>query len=89
MTATGGGTASATATATSTGAGYVPNNSQMASETINASSSTTSASSYISGVTLGIPSTGTNTFAITLPNGGTDTITLTFTVDAQGNWSIE
>lgn len=89
VTATGGGTASASATATSTGAGYVPDNTQMASGTINASSLTTTASSYISGVTLGIPASGTNTFAITLPNGGSDTITLTFTVDAEGNWSIE
>ena len=44
---------------------------------------------YINGVTLTAPSTGTRTFAVTLPNGTNDTITLTITVDSGGNWSIE
>lgn len=44
---------------------------------------------YINGVTLTAPSSGTRTFAITLPNGDNDTITLTVTVDSSGNWSIE
>ena len=89
VTATGGGTASATASATGNQAGYVPANGQIGTGTIAAPNQTTSASSYISGVTLGIPASGTNSFSVTLPNGGSDTLTLTFTVDANGNWSIE
>lgn len=89
VTATGGGSAAASASASSTQAGYVPSGETMCSGTINASSKTTTATSYISGVTLGIPASGTNTFAITLPNGSNDTITLTITVDTNGNWTIE
>ena len=88
ITAQGGGTASASVAATSTAAGYIPNNTQLATGTVQGNAST-SASSYISGVNLGVPSTGTNSFSITLPNGGSDTITLTFVVDANGNWAIE
>ena len=44
---------------------------------------------YINGVTINKPSSGTRTFSITLPNGGNDTITLTVTVYANGDWSIE
>ena len=88
VTATGGGTASASVSASVTGSGYVANGSTLDSQTIVASSQLTTASSFISGVTLGIPQTGTNTFTITLPNGD-DTVTLTFTVDQSGNWSIE
>ena len=64
ITATGGGTAAASASASSTQAGYVPSGETMCSGTINASSQTTTATSYISGVTLGIPASGTNTFAL-------------------------
>lgn len=88
VTATGGGTASASASASVSQVGYLADNA-IAPATINAASQTTTAASYISGVTLGIPDSGTNTFAVTLPNGDNDTITLTFTVDAYGNWSIE
>ena len=87
--ATGGGTASAAVIATGNNAGYAPSGTQLGTGTITASSSTTTASSYISGVILEAPSSGTRTFTITLPNGASDTITLTFTVDATGNWSIE
>ena len=44
---------------------------------------------YINGVTMTSPEDGTRTFSVTLPNGENDTITLTFTVDPDGNWSIE
>lgn len=44
---------------------------------------------YINGVTIVAPASGTRTFSITLPNGANDTITLTVTVDSDGNWSIE
>lgn len=44
---------------------------------------------YINGVTITPPASGSRTFAITLPNGENDTITLTVTVDSSGNWSIE
>ena len=44
---------------------------------------------YINGVSITAPESGTRTFAITLPNGTNDTITLTVTVDSDGNWSIE
>ena len=44
---------------------------------------------YINGVTITAPESGTRMFAITLPNGENDTITLTVTVDYEGNWSIE
>lgn len=42
---------------------------------------------YINGVTLATPSSGTNSFTITIPNGDS-TITLTFTVDSNGNTVI-
>lgn len=84
VTATGGGTASASATATTTAAGYVPNNTQIGSATINASNASTTASSFISGVTLQKPATGNITFAVTIPSGA-KTETLTFNVYANGN----
>lgn len=80
----GGGTASASAAAVTTAAGYVLNNTQLASATINASNASTSESSFISGVTIERPETGTNTFAITVPNGNS-TVTFTFNVSASGD----
>lgn len=48
-----------------------------------------SAISYnIPGVAIPVPSSGTNSFYITLPNGVGDTITLTFTVDSEGNSDV-
>lgn len=89
ITATGGGTASASVSAISSQAGYIPSNSTLDTETIAASSQSTTASTFISGVTLTAPSTGTRTFSITIPNGSNDTLTLIFTVDDQGNTTIE
>ena len=42
----------------------------------------------IEGVEIAIPSSGTNSFYVTLPNGANDTITLIFTVDSNGNSDI-
>ena len=55
--------------------------------TIDAASQKTSVSSYISGVTLVAPVSGTNSFSITVPNGDT-TVTFTFVVDSDGNTHI-
>lgn len=87
IVATGGGTASASVSATSTAAGYVPNNETLDTATVNATSQTTTAQSYISGVTLTVPETGTRTFSITVPNGNT-TATFVFNVDAEGSVTI-
>lgn len=42
----------------------------------------------IEGVEVTIPESGTNSFYVTLPNGENETITLIFTVDAEGNSDI-
>ena len=88
ITSTGGGLASAYVTALGNHPGYVPSNGLLATDIITSSISTTTATTYISGVTLLAPVSGTRSFSITLPNGS-DTITLTFTVDATGSWSVE
>jgi len=87
VTATGGGTASATASVVSQTAGYVPSGTTFGSGTVNAPSQTTMASTYISGVSLTKPNTGTRSFFITVPNGSS-TQTVTFTVDASGNVTV-
>lgn len=89
VNATGGGTASAVAEADVTQDGYIPENAGITPATINAQSATTTASSYLAGVTLQAPASGTRSFSITLPNGSSDTITLMFTVDSNGNWTVE
>lgn len=89
ITATGGGTASASASVTASQSGYAKAGTAIGSGTIVAESQTTTAASYISGVSIPVPTSGTNSFSVTLPNGASDTITLTFTVDASGNWSFE
>ena len=42
----------------------------------------------IPGIEIPAPSSGTNSFYVTLPNGANDTITLLFTVDSNGNSDI-
>lgn len=42
----------------------------------------------IPGMVLPKPTSGTNTFYITVPNGSSGTVTFTFTVDANGNTTI-
>ncbi len=88
VTATGGGSAAASVSAVSSQAGYVPANETLDTETIAAASQTTSASSFISGVTLTAPESGTRSFSITVPNGNS-TVTFTYTVDSTGNVYIE
>ena len=88
ISATGGGTASATASVVSQTAGYVPSGSTVGSGTVNASSSTTVASSYISGVNLEAPVSGTRSFSVTVPKGDS-TQTVTFTVDSNGNVLVD
>lgn len=87
VTAVGGGTASASASAVCSQAGYAPSGENIGTGTIDAASQTTSVSSYISGVTLVAPESGTNSFSITVPNGDT-TVTFTFVVDSNGNTHI-
>ena len=86
--ATGGGTAAASVNATSSQAGYMPAGTAIDSKTINAASQSTTAVSYISGVTIPVPASGTNVFTVTLPNGEGDTITMDFEVDSNGNSNI-
>lgn len=84
VTATGGGTASATASVVSQTAGYVPSGETVGSGTVNAQNTTTVASSFISGVTLSAPTSGTRSFSVTVPNGNSMQ-TVTFTVDSNGD----
>ncbi len=84
ITSTGGGTASANVSALSTAAGYVPDNTTMDTDTINAGSTTTTASAFISGVNIETPETGTRTFSVTVPNGSS-TVTFTFNLNSNGN----
>ena len=42
----------------------------------------------IPGMIISKPTSGTNTFYITVPNGSSGTVTFTFTVDANGNTTI-
>lgn len=53
-----------------------------------AASSASSQTKYLTGVTINKPSSGTRTFAITVPNG-TGTITFNFKVDSSGNVWVE
>jgi len=87
VTATGGGTATATINTTVSQAGYAPSG-PFASGTANASSTTTTASSYLAGVTIPAPASGDNEFSITVPNDVYDPIMLTFSVDSNGNSEI-
>ena len=87
ISAVGGGSASASATATGSTEGYLPTGT-CATGTLSASSTTTTVTSYIAGVTIPIPASGTNTFFVTLPNGENDTITLYFEVDSEGNSNV-
>ena len=48
----------------------------------------TAGTKTIQGVEITAPSSGTNSFYVTLPNGINDTITLIFTVDSEGNSDI-
>lgn len=72
-----------------TTAGYTPINNSFAS-TSAVASRTSSTTKYITGVTLNAPSSGTNAFEITVPNGSLlDFITFRFTVDSSGNVYVD
>lgn len=43
----------------------------------------------VTGINIPVPESGTNTFSVTVPNGTNDTVIFTFTVDANGNTTIE
>ena len=88
ITVTGGGRAYCSAGATVTQPGYLGSDIS-SSETIDAPFKSASSVVYVSGATLEAPASGTRTFDITLPNGDNDTITLTFTVNSDGSWSVE
>jgi len=87
VTATGGGSATAAVTATTNAAGYAPPSTQLGTASIRSIAETTTQTKYISGVTIPKPASGSNAFAVTVPNG-TSTQTITFTVDASGNVTI-
>ena len=85
ITATGGGTASVTAQANITTAGYLPSGNNLFSAALNASSNTTTATKYISGITL----PKAKSFAVTLTaNTTTDNSKLTVTNNAYRNVEI-
>lgn len=82
------GSGSASATAAITTAGYAAETTSFAEGT-STSSSTVTATKYLTGVTLVSPSEGTRYFDITVPNGNTsDFITFRFTVDTAGNVTV-
>lgn len=82
------GSGSASATAAITTAGYAAETASFAEGT-STSSSTVTATKYLTGVTLVAPSEGTRYFDITVPNGNTsDFITFRFTVDTAGNVTV-
>lgn len=87
VTSTGGGTAAALVSTAASQAGYLPSGTAD-STTINASSNTTTETKYISGVTIQTPASGTRTFSVTVPNDNS-TVTFTFSVDSDGNVTIE
>lgn len=79
VTATGGGTASVTAAAKINTAGYAPATNSLFSKTLSASSNTTTATKYISAIT--IPSGK----SLTITNNGTANITSTGTTTVTSN----
>ena len=84
VTATGGGTARAAVSGSVSSSGFAMSGDSLGNANIDASSATTTAQSYISGVTLEAPASGTRSFSVTVPNGNS-TVTFTFTVDSNGN----
>lgn len=87
ITATGGGTASVTAAAKINTAGYAPTTNSLFSKTLNAANNTTTATKYISEIT--IPSekslTITNNGTATMTTSGTANITSTGTTTVTSN----
>lgn len=79
VTATGGGTASVTAAANITTAGYAPIKNNFTSATLNASNNTTTATKYISAIT--IPSGK----SLSITNNGTANVTSTGSTNVTSN----
>ena len=88
VTSTGGGSAAGTVSAEATQAGYVEQG-IIGTYNFSMAQQQTSASSFISGVNLQPPASGTRSFSITVPNGENDTVTFTFVVDSNGNVVVE
>lgn len=96
VTATGGGTASVTASANITTAGYAPEGNGFSSAVLAASSNTTTATKYISAITIpsGKSLTITNNGTATMTSSGTTnlsntgTATITSTSKTAGNVTI-
>lgn len=87
VTATGGGTARANASGSVTGSGFAAAGDSLGNANIDAPSATTTAQTYISGVTIEAPASGTRSFSVTVPNGNS-TVTFTYTVDSNGNVTV-
>lgn len=85
VTASGGATADNRITVKVSADGYVPVGDFLTKSAT--SDAQTNAVSYISGVTLTKPTSGTRSFSITVPNGNS-TVTFTFNVDSSGNVTI-
>ena len=82
------GSGQVTGTAAITTAGYAPLTNSFATSNATSSNEST-ATKYVTGVTLEAPTSGTRYFDITVPNGdGGDTITFRFTVDSSCNVTV-
>ena len=82
------GSGQVTGTAAITTAGYAPVTNSFATSNATSSNEST-ATKYVTGVTLEAPTSGTRYFDITVPNGdGGDTITFRFTVDSSCNVTV-
>ena len=88
VTSTGGGSALASGAINCSKQGIAKKNTSLGSALLIASSTTTTSTSYISGVTLTTPESGTNTFSVTVPNGNNGTVTFQFNVDSSGNVTV-
>lgn len=87
IVASGGGSASASISATGNQSGYISSGDSLGTATVSSTSESTTASTFLSGVTLNKPASGVNSFSITVPNGNS-MATFTFNVDAEGNVTI-
>ena len=86
ISATGGGYAEATFSSSVSAAGYVPIGTT--NTDISIGQRVTSASAFISEVSMTTPSSGNRTFSVTVPNGNSN-VTFMFSVDSEGNVTIE
>ena len=87
VTSVGGGSATANITVSSVAGGYIPSGTEIQSSIADAPSRTVSQTKYIAGINLPSSNGQSNSFTVTVPNGGA-TQTLTFTVASNGNVTI-